>query len=177
MSKITKDSKHFDAIFHSINRTLILTGFMVNAMVWYEKRGKIISSIIGSIICSAWASTLIVYICTENVFWLKIFFGFLAVCLICAFQLMWINPIIEHFSNKNKVPMPIDMKRITVPDTNDPNLKLFSDYKHIKYRVIDKNDASYNKQLFLYPIYGRLNGNGTMSFFKTTQITQASEEK
>ena len=68
----------------------------------------------------------------------------------------------------------MDMSDKEVPDADDINLKIFSGYVNLKYRVIDKKDSLYNKELFLYPMYGRLHANGSISYFKSNQITQVT---
>jgi len=173
MSK-NKEIKDLDVLMASMHKTIIVMNFAVRFHLWYKRIGDIISSITGAIIGSAWASTLIIYICTNNTFWLKVFFGFIAVILIIAFQMMWFNALMKYQSNKGAIK---DMSKMDNPDADDVNLKVFDEYKNFKYRVTDKHDPQYNKQFFLYPMYGRWNSNGTIMVFKSTQIIQTTEEK
>lgn len=173
MSK-NKEIKDLEVLMNSMHKTMIVANFMVKLHLWYKRVGEIISSVIGAIIGSAWASTLIIYICTDNTFWLKVFFGFISVILIIAFQMMWFNSLMRYKIIKGATK---DMVKMDNPDADDVNLKFFDGYKNFKYRITDKHDPQYNKQFFLYPMYGRLNGNGTLIFFKSTQIIQTTEEK
>jgi len=175
-NKDIDSTKEFGKLMGSMNRTLRMANLFIKFYLWYKNTGELISKIIGALLGSAWASTLIIYICTENVFWLKVFFGTIGLILALAFQIVWINAIIAH-KNKNRKPIIIDMKDMVEPKKDDINLKKFSGYKHVKYRVLDKNDPQYGMQFFLYPMYGRLNDNHSLTYFKTTQITEVSEKQ
>lgn len=170
--KKNKDSfKELGSVMASANKLIILSLYILKVRQWNKNKGQVITTIFGSVIGSAWASTLIVYICTDNTFWLKMFFGTIAVILILMFQVMWIESLL-----KQPVRQPImDMTEIYTPNPSDINLKMFNGYKHCKYRITDSNCPEYNKQYFLYPVYARLHGDGRIMFFKTTQITQTNE--
>lgn len=171
---LSDEIKHMAFFLNKTNKILAINMFLNRANTWNKTTGKILSSIIGALIASAWASTPIIYAYTNDTFWLKVFFVFIAIALIIGFQLMWIKAIVEVRSLKNV--LNADMKDMDKPSDNDPNTKFFVGYKNHKYRVIDSKAPEHNKQYFLYPIYARINENNTMTFFKSTQITQVSSE-
>ena len=172
MEKNKNSFKELESVMASANNVLILWLWLFKVNKWYKTTGKVVSSFLGAIIGSAWASTLIIYIYTDNALWLKIFFGTIAVILILIFQVMWIETLLL----KQPVRQPImDMTEVYTPNPSDINLKMFNGYKHCKYRITDPSAPEYNKQFFLYPVYARLHGDGRIMFFKTTQITQTNE--
>ena len=173
MKKDNKDfKKELDSVMASANNVLLVGLWIFKIHKWYKTTGKVVSAFFGAIIGSAWASTLIIYICTDNAFWLKLFFGVIAVVIILMFQTVWIDALL----NQQK-PVNCDMAKMDRPNPNDVNLKFFDGYKNFKYRITDPKHREYNKEFFLYPVYARLNGNGSIMFFKTTEIRQTNEEK
>jgi hypothetical protein len=99
---------------------------------------------------------------------MKIFAGTLSVILIFAFQVHWIISLINY--RRRKLWSRLDMTNMDIPDKNDINNLFFKEIKPLKYKVVDEKDSLYNKQLFLYPMQGRLNPNKTVSFYKESQL-------
>jgi len=174
MKKDNKEFKDLESVMASANNVLIMGLWIFKIQKWYKTTGRIVSAVIGALLGSAWASTLIVWICTDNAFWLKLFFGTIAVILILMFQTMWMDELMKRGC---KTAINSDMTNMDKPEPLDVNLKFFDGYKNFKYRITDPKCPEYNKQFFLYPVYARLSENGAIMFFKTTQIRQTNEEK
>jgi len=141
---------------------------MTSIIIWTIKIRKFITEIVGSIFGAIWASTLLIYIFTENKFYLKLFAGLIAVGLIFYFIIMLLESIGKR--KREKYFESLDMANFETPPLNDINIKFFSEEEPIKYLVTDKNDPMYSKIMFLYPMYGRLNPNKTVTIFKKNQI-------
>lgn len=149
----------------------VLIGSMVrmtSIIIWTIKIRKFITEIVGSIFGAIWASTLLIYIFTDNKFYLKLFVGLIAIGLILYFVIMLLESIGKR--KREKYIESLDMASFETPPPNDINIKFFPEEEPIKYLVTDKNDPMYKKIMFLYPVYGRLNPNKTITFFKKNQI-------
>jgi hypothetical protein len=156
-----KELKELESVMVSIGR-------WTNIIVWFYTIGQFIVEIGGAIIGTAWASMLVIYIFTGNTLYLKLFFGVIALGLIFYFQIMWIEALRKY--KQKKFINSLDMSNLDKPNANDINLKFFTEDEPVKYLVTDKKDKAYKKIMFLYPIYGRLNNNGTVTFLKKSQI-------
>lgn len=159
--KKNKELDELSLLYSSMSR-------ITSIFIWAVYMRKFITEIIGAILGTIWASTLLIYIFTENKFYLKLFVGLIAIGLIFYFILMLLESIGKR--KREKYFESLDMANFETPPLNDINIKFFSEEEPIKYLVTDKNDPMYSKIMFLYPMYGRLNPNKTVTFFKKNQI-------
>lgn len=158
-------------LMYSLNKTLKRLSFWVSVLVWFNTIGKLLSKIVGSFIATIWAGLLIAYAYTGNQFYLNVFFGIIGGMFILYSQFYWIEELINY--RKRKKYTLFDMTKMNEPDKNDVNNAFFPNVTPKKYKVIDKNDKKcYDKQYFLYPVLARLNPDGTVSFFKDTQLEE-----
>lgn len=167
-NKKNKELDELSKLIHSMSQ-------VTSMIIWTIKIRKFITEIVGSIFGAIWASTLLMYILTDNKFYLKVFVGLIAIGLIIYFIIMILASIGKR--KREEYIESLDMASLDKPSPNDINNDLFTDEVPIKYLVTDKNDSMYNKTLFLYPVYGRLNPNKTITFFRKEQITPITDIK
>lgn len=163
-------NKSHDQLFMELEKTMRRISFYTRLWAWFEMTGKLMFNVIGAILGSAWASLLIAFVFTGNLLYIRIFVGLLAVVIIVMFQEMWVESLMKYRKKKRWMESTKDMKGMEAPDANDPNRIFFPDEKPIKFKVVKKGDPAYGKEFFLYPMYGRLHPNRTISFFKLSEL-------
>jgi len=144
-------------------------------IIWVCKLRELLTGIFASNLGMAWASTLVLYVFTGDMLCLKLFFGVIALGLMFYFIVMLLETIGKR--RRDNYINSLDMASMDKPFTTDINNMFFPEEEPVKYIVTDKNDPMYKKILFLYPIYGRLNQNKTITFFKKNQIEPVTDKK
>jgi hypothetical protein len=97
-----KDLKQMNDAIKSINRGIRVVRVATNFMLWYKKYMEVFAIIVSAIVSTAWAITPIIYIYTENTFWIKVFLGVQAIVLIIWSQSIWFNPFIKYVVKRRR---------------------------------------------------------------------------
>jgi hypothetical protein len=169
------DSTDVMASMYVLERHLKKATLFISFIIWFKTQGRLIINIFGSILGIALSSLLILYVYTDNKLYLNVFTLTIGSSMILMFILFIIESITNYLMGVKNNKSFKDMSRMTAPDKDDINIALFKNTEPKKYKVNDEKDKlAHNKQLFLYPVYARMNPNGTMSFFRKEQLEEVN---
>lgn len=168
--------KHIkNVMFSQLEQQIKSVLFWTKIIIWFQTVGKLIVNVVGAMVGTAWMLLILAWVWTGDLMYLKIFAGILSTMLVLVFQWHCIVSFVNY--KRRKYWSSLDMTHLDTPLKSDINNVYFDGINPTKYKVIDQKDELKNKQLFLYPMYGRLNSNGTISFYKENQLAEIHTNK